>query len=186
MDIDTHVSVVLFTSVQFSCSVVSNSLQPHGLQHARLPCPSPTSRAFSNSCPLSQWSHPTISSSVIRFSSRLQSFPEAGSFPMSQFFTSDGQSIGVSALASVLPMNIQENFKHYFASMWDKGNYVVVWPFFGIFSLGTEWKLTFSCPVAPAEFSKFAGILSVALSQHHLLGFEIAQQESHHLQYLCS
>ena len=96
-----------FIFSQFSCSVVSDSLQPHGLQHARLPCPSPTLRAYSNSCPLSQWCHPTTSSSVVPFSSHLQSFPASGSFQMSQFFTSGGQSIGVSATKSVLPMNIQ-------------------------------------------------------------------------------
>ena len=94
-------------SVQFSGSVVSDSLQPRGLQQARLPCPLPTSRACSNSCPLSQWCHPTISSSVISFSSYLQSFPASGSFQMSQFFASGGQCIGASASASVLPMNIQ-------------------------------------------------------------------------------
>ena len=94
-------------SVQFSRSVVSDSLRPHGLQHTRLPCPSPTSGAYSNSCPLLQWSHPTISSSVIPFSSRIESFPASGSFPMSRFFASGGHSIGVSASASVLPMNIQ-------------------------------------------------------------------------------
>ena len=100
-----------FTSVQFSHSVVSNSLRPHGLQHSRLPCPSPTPRVYSNSCPSHQWCHPTISSSVIHFSSCLQSFPASGSFPMSQFFTSGGQSNnGVSASASVLPMNIQDWF----------------------------------------------------------------------------
>ena len=98
-----------FRSVQFSCSVVSNSLRSHGLQHTRLPCPSPTPRACSDSCPSSQWCHPTISSSVIPFSC-LQSFPASGSFPMSQFFTSGGQSIGVSASASILPMNIQDWF----------------------------------------------------------------------------
>ena len=92
---------------QFICLVMSDSLRPHGLQHARLPCPSPTPGACSNSCPSSPWCHPTISSSVIPFSSRLQSFPASGSFPMSQFFISGGQSIGVSASASVLPMNIQ-------------------------------------------------------------------------------
>ena len=97
-------------SVQFSHSVVSDSLQPHGLQHTRPPCPSPTPRVYSNSCPLSQSCHPTISSSVIPFSSCLQSFPESGSFPMSQLFASGGQSIGVSASASVLPMNIQDWF----------------------------------------------------------------------------
>ena len=97
-------------SVQFSHSVMSDSLQPQGLQHARLPCPSPTPRACSNSCPLSWWCHPTISSSVILFSSCLPSFPASGSFPNSQFFESGGQSIGASASASVLPMNIQDWF----------------------------------------------------------------------------
>ena len=92
---------------QFS-SVVSNSLRPHGLQHARLPCPSATPRVYPNSCPLSWWCHPTISSSVIPFFSRLQSFPASGSFPMSQFFASGGQSIGVSVSTSVLPMNTQD------------------------------------------------------------------------------
>ena len=94
----------------FSCSVPSNSLQTHGLQHTRLPCPSPSPRACSNSCPSSRWCHPTISSSVVPFSSRLQSFPESGSFSTSQFFSSSGQSIGVSVSASVLPMNIQNWF----------------------------------------------------------------------------
>ena len=94
--------------VQFSCQVLSNSLWPHGLQHARPPCLSPTPGACSNSCPLSWWCHPTISSSVIPFSSWHQSFPASGSFPLSQLFTSGGQSIGVSASASVLPMNIQD------------------------------------------------------------------------------
>ena len=97
-------------SVQFSHSVVSDSLQPHGVQQARLPCPSPTLRAFSNSCPSSLWCHPTISSSVVPFSSCLQSFPASGSFSMSQFFASGGQSIGAAASASVLPMNIQDWF----------------------------------------------------------------------------
>ena len=94
--------------IQFICSVVSDSVQPDGLQHTRLPCPSPTPRAYSNSCPSSQWCHPTIPSSVIPFSSCLQSFPALGSFLVSQFFASGGQSIGVSASASVLPMNIQD------------------------------------------------------------------------------
>ena len=97
-------------SVQFSCSVVSNSVRPHGLQHARPPCPSPTPGAYSNSCLSSQWCHPTISSSAVPFSSHLQSFPASGSFLMSQFFASGGQSTGVSASASVLPMNIQDWF----------------------------------------------------------------------------
>ena len=91
-------------SVQFSCSALSKSLQPHGLQHAKLPCPSPAPRAYSNSCPSSWWCHLTISSSVIPFFSWLQSFPGLGSFPMIQFFASSGQNIGVSASASVLPM----------------------------------------------------------------------------------
>ena len=87
---------------------MNNSLRPHGLQHTRPPCPSPTPGVDSNSCPLSQWCHPAISSSVVPFSSYLQFFPASGSFPMSQFFTEGGQSIGVSASASVLPMNIQD------------------------------------------------------------------------------
>ena len=99
-----------FNSVQFSHSVMSNSLQHHGVQHARPPCPSPAPGVYSNLCPLSQWCHPTISSSVIPFSSCLLSFPASGSFQMSQFFTSGGQSIGVSASASVHLMNIQDWF----------------------------------------------------------------------------
>ena len=95
--------------VQFSCSVVSDSLRPHGLQHIMLPCPSPPLGACSNSCARSQWCHPTISSSVVPFSCS-QSFPASGSFPVSQFFVSSGQSIGVSASPSVLPMNIQDWF----------------------------------------------------------------------------
>ena len=98
------------TFLLFSRSVMSDSLQPHGLQHARLPCPSPTPGACSNSYPLSRWCHPTISSSVILFSSCLQSFPASGSFPVSQFFTSGGQSIEASASALVLPVNIQNWF----------------------------------------------------------------------------
>ena len=101
---------VLHTSVQFSCSVMSDCLQSHGLQHGRRPCVSPTPGAHSNSCPLSWWCHPTFSSSVILFSSCLQSFPKSGSFLMSQFFTSGGQSIGASASASVPPVNIQDWF----------------------------------------------------------------------------
>ena len=100
---------VRFISFQSSHSVVSDSLPPHGLQHTRPPCPSPTPGAYSNSCPSSQWCHPTISSSIIPFSC-LQSFPASGSFPRSQRFASGGQSIGVSASASVLPMNIQDWF----------------------------------------------------------------------------
>ena len=97
-------------SVQLSCSDMSNSLRPHRLQHARPPCPSPTPRVYSNSCPLSWWCHPTIASSVGPFSFHLQSSPASGSFQMNQFFISGGQSIGVSASASVLPMNVQDWF----------------------------------------------------------------------------
>ena len=95
-------------SVQFSCSVVSNSLWSHELQHTRPPCPSPTPRVYPNSCPLSWWCHPTISSSVVPFFSCPQSFPASGSFQMSQLFASGGQSIGVSASTSVLPMSTQD------------------------------------------------------------------------------
>ena len=94
---------------QFSCSVISDSLRPHGLQHTRPPC-TPTPRIYLNSCPLSRWCHPTISSSIVPFSSCLQSFPASGSFPRSQFFTPGGQSIGVSASTSDLPRNIQDWF----------------------------------------------------------------------------
>jgi len=94
------------SSVAQSCP----TLRPSGLQHARPPCPSPTPRVYSNSCPLSQWCEPTISSSVVPFSSRLQSFPASGSFQMSQFFAPGGQSIRVSGSAPVLPMNIQDWF----------------------------------------------------------------------------
>ena len=97
-----------FSSVQYS--VMSDCLWPHVLQHDRPPCPSPTSRVYPNSCPLSLWCHPTISSSVVPFSSHLQSFPASGSFPISQFFTSGGQSIGTLASASVFPMDIQDWF----------------------------------------------------------------------------
>ena len=97
-----------FSSVQFSCSVVSDSLWPNELQQARPPCPSPTPGVHPNSCPLSQWCHPTISSSVVPFSSCPQSFPASGSFQMRQFFASGAQSIGVSASTSVLPMNTQD------------------------------------------------------------------------------
>ena len=97
-------------SVQFSCSFVSDSSWPHGLQHARPPCPSPTPGVHPNSCPLSQWCHPAISSSVIPFSSCPQSLPASESFQISQLSASGGQSIGVSASASVIPMNIQDWF----------------------------------------------------------------------------
>ena len=109
--IELYVCVCLYThisSVQFSRSVVSDSLQPHESQHARPPCPSPTPRVYPNPCPSSWWCHPAISSSVIPFSSYPQSLPASGSFPMSQLFASRGQSIGVTASTSVLPMNTQD------------------------------------------------------------------------------
>ena len=98
----------MFSSVQFSRSVVSDFLRPHESQHARPPCPSPTPGVHSDSRPLSQWCHPAISFSVIPFSSCPQSLPASGSFPMSQLFAWGGQSIGVSALASILPKNTQD------------------------------------------------------------------------------
>ena len=99
---------LLIYQYQFSRSVMSNSLRPHEPQHARPPCPSPTPGVYSNLCPLSWWCHPTTSSSVVPFFSCLQYFPTSGSFQMSQLFTSGGQSIGVSASTSVLPMNTQD------------------------------------------------------------------------------
>ena len=99
---------ITFSSVQFSCSVMSDCLWPQEPQHARPPCPSPTTGVHPNLCPFSRWCHPTISSSVIPFSSCPQSFPASGSFPTSQLFASGGQSIGVSALTSVLPMNTKD------------------------------------------------------------------------------
>ena len=103
-----HNLFVQFSSVQFSHSVMSDSLRPHELQHARPPCPSPTPELYSNSCPSSWQCHSAISSSVVHFSSCPQSLPASGSFPMSQLFTWSGQSIGVSGSASVLPMNTQD------------------------------------------------------------------------------
>ena len=114
---NSHIRINL-TTVQFSHSVVSNSLPPHGLQHTRLPCPSPTPEACSNSCPSSWLCHPAISSSVDSFFSCLQSFPTSGSFPMSQFFTSGGQIIGLSVSASVFPpVSIQDWFPLGWASL---------------------------------------------------------------------
>ena len=102
--------VNLYSSIQFNCSVMSDTLQPHEPQHSRLPCPSLTPGVYPNSCPLSQWCHPTISSSVVPVSFCLQSFPASGSFQMSELFTSGGQNIGISASTSVLPMNTQDWF----------------------------------------------------------------------------
>ena len=105
-----HLDIQYNHSVQFTCSVMSESLRPHGLQHTRPPCPSPTPGVYSNSCPLSQWCHPTVSYSVVPFSSCLHSFPASESFQMRQFFASGGQRIEVSASALVRPMNIQNWF----------------------------------------------------------------------------
>ena len=110
MATESSLSIItyMFSSVQFSCSVVSDSLWPHEPLHARPPCPSPIPTVYTNPCPSSQWCHLTISSCVIPFSSCPQSFPASGSFRMSQLFPSSGQSIGVSASTSVLPMNTQD------------------------------------------------------------------------------
>ena len=107
----TYVNFCFWVGLQFSSVQLLSCIQLFAtpwLQHTRPPCPSPTPTAYSNSCPLNRWCHPTISSSVIPFSSHLQSFPASGSFPVSQFFTSGGHNIGASAEASVLPMNIQD------------------------------------------------------------------------------
>ena len=127
-------------SVQFSHSATFNSLLPHGVQHTRLPCPSPTPGAYSNSCPLHQWCHPTISSSVFPLSSCLQSFLASGSFPISRFFTSGGQRIGVSASASVLSMNIQD----WFPLGWTGWICLQSKGLSRVFSSTTVWKHQFS------------------------------------------
>ena len=108
MHFDNVIALVFISSVQFSHSVVSDFLWSHEPQYARHPCPSPTPRVYSNSCPSSQWCHPAISSAIIPFSSCPQSFPVLGSFPMSQHFPWDSQSIGISASTSVIPMNTQD------------------------------------------------------------------------------
>jgi len=108
MNVNILFSEEQFSSVQFSCSVMSDSLQSHGLQYSKPPCPSPTPGVYPDSRPLSWWCYPTISSSVVPFSSHLQSFPASGSFQMRQFFASGGQSIGASASASFLPKNTQD------------------------------------------------------------------------------
>ena len=131
--------LLCLSSIQFSRSVVSDSLQPHESQHARPPCPSATSRVHPNSCPLSQWCHPTISSSVLPFPSCPQSFPASGSFPMSQLFASSGQSIGVSA--SVLPINIQ----HWFLLGWTGWTSLQSKGLSRVFSSTTVQKHQFFC-----------------------------------------
>ena len=154
-----------FSSVQFNDSVVSESLWPHGLQHARLPSPSPIPKASSNSCPLSQWCPPTISSSSAPFSSCPQSFPASGSFPVSQLFPSGGQNIGTSASATILPMNIQ-----------------------GWFPLGLSGLIYLQSKglsrVSPAP--QFESISSSALSLLHSPNFTAVQDhwKSHNFDYM--
>ena len=124
LSLNFAILVIIFLQFSSLHSVVSDSLQPHGLQHARSPCLSPTPRVYSKICPLSWWCHSTISSSVVPFSSHLQSFPASGSFTMSQFFASDGQSIGVSASELILPMSTQDWFPlgwTSWISLWSKG-----------------------------------------------------------------
>ena len=134
---------VFLPSVQFSHSVMSDSLRPHGLQHTRLPCPSPTPGICSNSCPLSQWCHPTISSSVVPFSFCLPSFPASGSFPMSQFFASGGQSIAVSASVTVLPMNIHFLLYHHLTLCIDLQHiHLFIWK--NVFNQFPIYKSTYS------------------------------------------
>ena len=154
---------------------MSSSLWPHGWQHARLPCPSPSPGACSNSCALSRWCHPTISYSVIPFSSCLQSFPASGSFPVSQFFESGGQNIGASALASVLPINIQGWLPLGLTglislqSMWNECNFRVVW-FFGIAFLG-EWNENWPFPVLWPLLS-FSNLLAYWLQHFNNIIFQ--------------
>ena len=147
---------------------MSNSLQPYGLQHTRLPCPSPISRACLNSYALTRWYHPTISSSVIPFSSCLQSFPESGPFQISQFFASGGQSIGVSALASVLPMNILLGLTGWI-SLQSKGlsrvfsnesDHHIRWPKY--------WSFSFS--ISPSN--EYSGLISFRIDCFDLLAVQ--------------
>ena len=160
-----------FSSVQFSRSVASDSATPSiAARQASLSITN--SRSLPKLMSVESVMPSTILSSVFPFSCP-QSFPESGSFQIGQLFTSGGQSIGVSASTSGLLMNIQD-----WSPLGWTGWISLLWHFL---SLGLEWKLTFSSPMATAEFSNFADILSAALSQHYLLGFEIAQLESHHL-----
>ena len=145
----------LVALLSFNLSVVSDSLRPHGLQHARSPCPSPSPGSCSNSCPLNQWCHPTFASSVIPFSSCLQFFPASGSFLMSWLFTSGSQSLGASVSASVLPMNIQDWFP---------------WGWTGLISLkskGLSWVL-FNTTV---QKHQFFGIQPSLWSNSHIYMF---------------
>ena len=141
-EIEDVIRLITIKEVQFSRSVVSDSLRPHGLQHARPPCPSPTPRVYSNSCPSSRWCHPAISSSVVPFSYCPQSLPASGSFPMSQLFARGGLSTGVSASASVLPMNTQD---------WSLGRTGYIW----LKNLNYT-KYTLSQNIRPNAFYKWA------------------------------
>ena len=141
------VSGTQFSSVQFSCSVMSHSLWPHGLQHATLPCPLPTPGVYTNPYPLSRWCHPIISSSVIPFSSCSHFFSASGSFPMSQVFASGGQNIGVSASISVLPMNTQDLSPLRWTGR-KSGN---SWSNRQIWPWSTEWSRTKANSVLPRE-----------------------------------
>ena len=159
-EVEKYLIMPNFSSVQFSRSVVSDSLRPHGLQHARPPCPSPTPGVYSNSCPLSWWCHPTISSSsVIPFSSCLQCFPASGSFQMSQLFTSGRQRIGVSASTSVLPMNIQDP-RHVDRLLWMVSNqFPLLYHYNIIYSSELLWVRKVKCLVP--HFINFYSILNV-------------------------
>ena len=149
---NTNLSTSIFNPVQFSCSVVSDSLQPHGLQHARPPCPSPAPRVYPNSCPLSQWCHPAISFSVVPFSSCSQSLPASEFFPVSQLFTSGGQNNGASASASVLPKGSQCWFPLWLTSV--------------IFLLSKQISRVFSSPTVWKH--QFFGALPSWLSSSHI------------------
>ena len=141
---DTPESSLIF-SIKGCCSVGESCQQPHGLQQIRLPCPSLSPGVCSNSCPLSWWCHPTISSSVVPFSSRLQSFPASGSFPMNQLFASGGQSIGASASASVLPMNIQDWFPLGLTGLWGHSKKMELGPHQTL-NLPASWSWAFQPP----------------------------------------
>ena len=145
-----------FSSVQFSCSVMSDSWWPHELQHSRPPCPTPTPGACSNSCPLNQWCHSTISSSVIPFSCLLQSFPASEYFQMNQFFTSGGQSIGVSVSTSILPMNIQ---------VW----FPLTW---------TDW--------ISLQSKGLSRVFSTTVQKHQFFGAQLSLWSNSHIQTLCT
>ena len=152
-------SLALLLLLLFSHSVMSNSLWPHGLQHSRLPCLSPSPGVCSNSCPLSRWYYPTILFSVVPFSSCLQSFPGSGSFPMSWLFASGGQNTRASASASVLPMNIQGWFPLALTSLSVKVSYCQCFVLFGLFLSQNSWSLF---PFAGSCFSNPGRLFSTS------------------------